>query len=1024
MLKIGIAFLLLFVPLYPKLPSIHIHRTWVYIRLEDFFIAALVLIWIIQLIRGKVKIPWPEGLPIFLYWIIAFVSLIFSLVFLSSVIPHFFPHVAALSFLRRIEYMILFFVAFSTVRNKNDIRDYFIVLLVSLTGILIYGFGQRLYISLWQMFPDFFAKFSFCFPSFQTGNEEFAKGIPLCLPENARLTSTFAGHYDLAAYLVMVIPLLVAVSFAIKRFLYKIPVLFITLGSIILLILTASRVSFGAYLVSIVVTLLFIRKKFFILPIVVLSILLLLVFSGSTAKRFLETIRFTSIVTNSEGEVVGEAASDLPENLKKKISDTSIIDGPPPMQDLPKGSLITTLPSVREKKATTSAVVTNTISPSEIKRLQLQSGALQLSTVSGSFLIQKAFVYDISFTTRFQAEWPNAWNAFLRNPPLGSGFSSITLATDNDYIRALGETGFFGLLSFLFIFLVFGITAKKVALYTPSAFVRFFILGLSGGVVGLLLNAVLIDVFEASKVAENLWMLLGIAVGGALLYKKQPINYLTSIRKVLTSQIFIALYLFILTLIAFAGFINNFFVADDFTWLRWAATASLSEFPGYFTNAEGFFYRPLDKIIAYFLFTFFSFQPAGYHFFILILHFLAGLAVFLYTQKITRRRILAFVAAALFILLPVHAENIFWFSTISVVLSSVLILYALLAMYTYRENGSKFAYFLSIFLFVCALFSYEMAVVFPLLVLAQGIILFRVKWKKDILISYLPLLTLVPLYLILRSSSQAAGFSGDYSYNLAKILPNVIGNLSGYLGFSLIGEPFSPIYTALRDSLKAYATALTVGLFLVLGGVFVALWRVKGQIVQLYEKEQVKIILFGFVFFYIALLPFLGLGNITQRYTYLASAGFILGMVVLAEFILSRLLQNRKKVVLPVLLLLVLVLSLVYYVQLQEAGEKWKKAGEITKETLTFLRVEHEDLPKYSNLYFVNIPIKKSETWIFPVGLEDALWFIYRDPTLQIYKLKTLDEAREMKKRSEEETMVKNYIFNFDEKGMISEVKE
>jgi hypothetical protein len=345
-------------------------------------------------------------------------------------------------------------------------------------------------------------------------------------------------------------------------------------------------------------------------------------------------------------------------------------------------------------------------------------------------------------------------------------------------------------------------------------------------------------------------------------------------------------------------------------------------------------------------------------------------------------------------------------------------------MYIYREKGSKFSYFLSIFLFVCALFSYEMAVVFPLLVLAQDIILFRVKWKKDILISYLPLLTLVPLYLILRSSAQAAGFSGDYSYNLTKFLPNAMGNLTGYLGFSFLGEPFSPIYTALRDSLRAYAPTMTVGLLIVLGVIFAVFWRTKGKLMQLYEKEQIKVILFGFVFFCIALLPFLGLGNITQRYTYLASAGFTLGLVVLAEFILSRLLQNRKKLVLPVLLLLVFILSLVYYIQLQEAAEKWKKAGEITKETLTFLRVEHEDLPKYSNLYFVNVPIKKSETWIFPVGLEDALWFIYRDSTLQIYKLKTIEEAQEMKKRSEEETLVKNYIFTFDEKGMISEVKE
>src|SRR5262249_27767515 len=150
--------------------------------------------------------PWPIGAPILTYWFIGLCSLFFSLLFIAPHLANFFPKIAAFSLLRRVEYMMLFFVGFGSIRNKKDVLFYLGVLSVTLVGVIVYGFGQHFYLFFWQKFPDFFQKYSFCFPSFQTGNEEFAKGIPLCLPQEARVTSTFGGHYDLAAYLVLFIP--------------------------------------------------------------------------------------------------------------------------------------------------------------------------------------------------------------------------------------------------------------------------------------------------------------------------------------------------------------------------------------------------------------------------------------------------------------------------------------------------------------------------------------------------------------------------------------------------------------------------------------------------------------------------------------------------------------------------------------------------------------------------------------------------------------------------------------------------
>src|SRR5437660_9907250 len=107
LLKSIVGFTIAFIALYPKLPSIAIPHTWVYIRLEDFLISFLVAVWFLQLIRKKVVLPIALGVGIALYWVVGLVSLIFCLLFIAPHLANFFPKIAALEYFRRIEYMIL-----------------------------------------------------------------------------------------------------------------------------------------------------------------------------------------------------------------------------------------------------------------------------------------------------------------------------------------------------------------------------------------------------------------------------------------------------------------------------------------------------------------------------------------------------------------------------------------------------------------------------------------------------------------------------------------------------------------------------------------------------------------------------------------------------------------------------------------------------------------------------------------------------------------------------------------------------
>lgn len=1022
LLHIGIIFLLFFVPLYPKLPSIQITNTWVYIRLEDFFIAAITFIWLIQVLRKKVKIAWNLGFPIILYWIAGLLSLLFSVIVLAPHLQNFFPHVAALSYFRRIEYMILFFVAVSTIRSTKDIRRYLIALCTAVGISVIYGVGQKYYLNLWAEFPHFFEKYSFCFPSFQTGNEEFAKGIPLCLPSDARITSTFGGHYDLAAYLVVVIPIFVTLIFVVKKWWLKLMVFIFSILSLILLILTASRISFIAYVIGVIATLIFIQRKKFILPVVFISIFFLMLLSQSTAKRFLDTIRIASLVTNSQGEVVGEEAGGIPDELKKKIAKNPLVVENIPTQSLPQGSSYIVLPQT--KKATSSALVSSNLSPEEARRLKLKFGGIEISTVSGSFLIQKALVYDISYTTRFQGEWPTAWRAFQRNYLFGSGFSSITLASDNDFIRDLGETGMLGFGTFFFIFLILGIALKTAAKSVTDAISKAYLYGLAGGVIGLMINATFIDVFEASKVAETLWILLGIGGGILLFYHKAEFNYFPALKRIFTSYFLLSLYFLVIIGIVLLPSINNFFVADDFTWLHWAASTAPNKVSLYFTDATGFFYRPIPKLAVYGLYTIFSFQPQGYHIFILFLHFLTTVSVMFLGVRIFKSRFIGFLAAVLFALLPAHGEIVFWFSTLSTTFATLFIVLGLLAFIKWRD--SKSIIWLSSFfiLYILSLFSYEMSVVFPFLCLVTDLCITRPGKKPSTWIIYVPLLVLIPVYYWLRIYAHAASFGGDYSYNLAKLIPNIIGNYFGYFGFYIFGQQFLPYYTSLRENLRANVqmfTVAAVAILVILG----AIWYVmRNKMKMVYTNTNVQIFVYGILFSFVSLLTFLGLGNMSERYGYLSSVGYVLTLMALFQGI-TQIFTKKQKIVQRVLLGMVIFLSVIYIYQITIQKQDWEKAGNITEKTLTEFRLDYEFIPHYSNLFIVNMPVKEKQAWVFPSGsFSDGMWFIYRDPTLHIVTVTTLDQAKQLKLQAQESTLVKNFIFKFDKNGQISEIKE
>lgn len=445
-----LAILILFVPLYPKFPLFNVSDTYVAIRLDDIVIGLAVLSWLIYQIKNKFPV---FKTKISLLFIAYFIAIIASFVTAFFVYQTDLTNILVLNLFRRFEYMSLFFVTLPAIKNIKDTKVFYIFLLIATFFVCVYGYGQKY----------------FKFPVISTMNSEFSKGQLLQMNTWTRISSTFAGHYDLAAFMSVALIIIGAAVIISKNKLIKITSLIIWIASFNILTLTASRVSIFAFWGGISLSLILLRKYLWIVP-----ISLLVIFSMFSSKDLNQRLLAT-----------------IPALKNQFISTSNNTNNPTP-----------TLTPIPTTVVSTKPIGTKSTTPTPtIVRHQETENYPQVDTDVGVAR---------SGEIRFNVEWPRAINAFKKNPITGTGLGSITLATDNDYLRNLGESGVLGFITFstVIIFFVketflFGFKKNKTD-EQKMAIILF------GGLAATLANAIFIDVFEASKTAYLFWIMMGL----------------------------------------------------------------------------------------------------------------------------------------------------------------------------------------------------------------------------------------------------------------------------------------------------------------------------------------------------------------------------------------------------------------------------------------------------------------------------------------------------------------------------------
>jgi hypothetical protein len=453
--------LILFIPLFMKFPLFGVSGTFVSIRSEDILIALVYVIWAIYLIvSGKIKTFFKDklNLAFVVFFAVGLVSL-FSAAYVTYTVG---LKLGLFHLLRRVELLMLLPMVASIIKSKR--QAYFYLFALSLVVFIanFYAIGQR-YLS---------------FPAVSTTTSELSKGVVYYIQPYDRIISTFGGHYDLAVFLVMFLSIASAtVIYTLKKKL----VLGIWLSvlaavSAVILVMTAARLSFFAAIFGIIAGLILSGNKKFILAILILAGIGM-AFPSQLRDRLMST--FTVNIQKSWSGYFSN---------KDAASGRSKLNIP---------TLPTTWTQIGREDASKSGEVEVGVSADIVPGEPVDATDLG--------------VYR-SFDIRVRVEWPRAIRSFVKNPLLGTGYSSLGLATDNDFLRSLGEVGLLGTIAFIFV--LYEAIRRIVKIFKETTgFAKYLAAGVLAMIIAFVINALFIDVFEASKTASLFWIILGIMLG-------------------------------------------------------------------------------------------------------------------------------------------------------------------------------------------------------------------------------------------------------------------------------------------------------------------------------------------------------------------------------------------------------------------------------------------------------------------------------------------------------------------------------
>ena len=299
------------------------------------------------------------------------------------------------------------------------------------------------------------------------------------------------------------------------------------------------------------------------------------------------------------------------------------------------------------------------------------------------------------------------------------------------------------------------------------------------------------------------------------------------------------------------------------------------------------FYRPLQTISYMSDYYFWGLKPLGYHITNILLQAALSFLVFIFLFMLSGRAEISFFSALLFAVNPLHTESVTYLSGRAEMLMGIFLLTSFIFFVkgqNCRKNYRLPLYLLSVVAFILGLLSKELAVVFPLAILAY-LFYFRKSNKAAISWKTSPFFVISLVYVLLRLT---------------------LLKFPTFRPPTLAGVPFlfrmSVLFKALfmQAKLLILPVNLHMSYQLVMPTTFLGIflsWFISGVVVVfaayiLRNKKKNALFCFLFSWYLIFLLPQSGILPINaffaEHFLYLSSISFLTGVLLILQRYLKK----------------------------------------------------------------------------------------------------------------------------------------
>ncbi|MGE3841113.1 MAG: hypothetical protein AB7I50_05955 [Vicinamibacterales bacterium] len=348
-------------------------------------------------------------------------------------------------------------------------------------------------------------------------------------------------------------------------------------------------------------------------------------------------------------------------------------------------------------------------------------------------------------------------------------------------------------------------------------------------------------------------------------------------------------------------------------------------------------YRPLPMLTYAVDHWLWRATAGGYHVTNVLLYVLACGALLALTFALTQRRAVAGLACALFAVHPSHHESLFWVSGRPIVIATACCLFSATAYVQRRHVWGLLA-------FVLALASYEAALMLPLVL----VVLDRERDLRIRAWSILPYAAVGAAYLMFRwiaissASTEVSTLStlhpGHYKLLAARLL-------------RLPMEPTGFVWSSPVFWITSVVSATASALVVTTG-----------------HRKDSDFIVRSLLLTAIVFVPFLTQVGIADRFVFLASAGYCMGLAAAFAGAWER--HGRAR---PLAVALGATLVVAWAIDLGARAGEWRTAGRLARQVVAESSALLPDPPVKTPVAVFGVPDRVGAALVFPTYFDRAL---------------------------------------------------